>query len=295
VTFAEWAPAYRDRIEIALEKALPGPATHPAPLHTAMRYAVLGGGKRLRPLLVYAAGEHYGLSPEQVDPIAVAIEFVHAYSLVHDDLPAMDDDDLRRGRPAAHVAFDEATAILAGDALQAHAYYVLAANARAAGAEATRWLIADLAQASGSQGMASGQALDLAAEGRAISAAELEEVYTLKTGCLISAAVTMPGRLCAGLTADHGDAMSQFGRSIGLAFQIADDLLDVEGKTEVIGKTPGSDSRNRKATYPALFGVEASRRRLEQLYRKALDPLAPLGSGADALRWLCDYAVRRDR
>lgn len=295
MTFAERAPAYRDRIEIALENALPGPATHPAPLHTAMRYAVLGGGKRLRPLLVYAAGEHYGLAPEQVDPIAVAIELVHAYSLVHDDLPAMDDDELRRGRPAAHVAFDEATAILAGDALQAHAYCVLAGNAPIRGADATRRLIADLAEASGSQGMAAGQALDLAAEGRAVSAAELEEIYTLKTGYLISAAVTMPGRLRADLADGHRDALGAFGRSIGLAFQIADDLLDVEGKSEVIGKTPGSDSRNRKATYPALFGVEASRRRRDQLYRNALDLLAPFGSGADGLRWLCDYTVQRDR
>ena len=295
VSFAARVPGYRDRIESVLERALPGPSVPPARLHTAMRYSVLGGGKRVRPLLVYATGELLGLDAEVLDPIAMAIELVHAYSLVHDDLPAMDDDDLRRGRPTTHIAFDEATAILVGDALQAQVYQVLATTAAIPDAEVRRQLIVDLAQATGSHGMAAGQAMDLAAEGRIVAASELEDLYARKTGELIRVSVLMPCRCVAGLPPEDLAAMDGFGRSIGLAFQIADDLLDVEGETAVIGKTRGSDERNQKATYPALFGLPATRRRLDELYGQAMAALARFGDRAEALRWLCDYSVQRDR
>jgi farnesyl diphosphate synthase len=295
VSFAARVSGYRDRIETVLERGLPGPLIQPARLHTAMRYSVLGGGKRIRPLLVYATGELLGLAAETLDPIAMAIELVHAYSLVHDDLPAMDNDDLRRGRPTTHIAFDETTAILAGDALQAHVYELLATTAAIPEPEMRRHLIADLARATGSTGMAAGQAMDLAAEGRIVEAAELEDLYSRKTGELIRAAVVMPCRCSPGLAPDNFAAMDRFGRAIGLAFQIADDLLDVEGETEIIGKTRGSDIRNRKATYPALFGLAATHRRLDELYAQAMSALAPFGERAEPLRYLCDYSVQRDR
>jgi farnesyl diphosphate synthase len=294
--FSERIPVYRDRAERCLERWLPSAETHPPRLHAAIRYSVLGGGKRIRPLLSYAMGELLGLAPEAIDPVAVAVELVHAYSLVHDDLPAMDDDDLRRGRPTTHVAFDEATAILVGDALQAHAYWVLATDPVYEENPRIRCaLVVDLAEASGSEGMAGGQAMDMAAEGRAVSAAELEDLYARKTGCLIRAAVIMPCRCRPDLPAADFAAIDRFSRSIGLAFQVADDLLDVEGATEVIGKTQGSDIKNNKSTYPALFGLNATRERADKLYRDAMSELDRFGQLADPLRWLCDYIIRRDR
>jgi geranylgeranyl pyrophosphate synthase len=294
--FASRIPTYRDRVERAMERWLPPGDVHPTRLHAAIRYSVLEGGKRIRPLLAYATGELLGLQPEQVDPIAVAIELVHAYSLVHDDLPAMDDDDLRRGRPTTHVAFDEATAILVGDALQAHAYLVLTTDPAFAGApEVSCRLVIDLAEASGSEGMAGGQAMDMAAEGRAVSAAELEDLYARKTGCLIRAAVVMPCRARANFPAEDFAAIDRFARAIGVAFQVADDLLDVEGATEVIGKTQGSDIKNNKSTYPSLFGLDAARERADRLYRESMAELDRFGEAAQPLRWLCDYIIRRDR
>jgi farnesyl diphosphate synthase len=295
VSFAERVPGYRDRIEGALERGIPAASVAPARLHTAMRYSVLGGGKRMRPLLVYATGELLGLEADVLDPIAVAIELVHAYSLVHDDLPAMDNDDLRRGRPTTHIAFDEATAILVGDALQAHVYYLLATTPAIQDAEVRRQLIIDLARATGSQGMAAGQAMDLAAEGRLVAMDEIEDLYARKTGELIRVSVVMPCRCSRGLQPDDIDVIDRFGRAIGLAFQIADDLLDVEGETEVIGKTRGSDIRNQKATYPALFGLAATRQRLDALYGEAMRLLDRFGDRAEGLKWLTDYSVRRDR
>lgn len=294
--FSERIPVYRERVERCLERWLPPSETHPPRLHAAIRYSVLGGGKRIRPLLSYATAELLGIAPECVDPIGVAVELVHAYSLVHDDLPAMDDDDLRRGRPTTHVAFDEATAILVGDALQAHAYWVLATDPAYTATPAVRCaLVVDLTEASGSEGMAGGQAMDMAAEGRAVSAAELEDLYARKTGCLIRAAVIMPCRCRPDLPAEEFSAVDRFARSIGLAFQVADDLLDVEGATDVIGKTQGSDIKNNKSTYPALFGLEATRSRADTLYREAMRELDRFGKSAEPLRWLCDYIIRRDR
>ncbi len=295
MSFADRVAGYRDRIEGVIERSIPAASIAPARLHSAMRYSVLGGGKRIRPLLVYATGELLGLEPEVLDPIAVAIELVHAYSLVHDDLPAMDNDDLRRGRPTTHIAFDESTAILVGDALQAHVYYLLAMTPAIDSPEVRRQLIVDLAEATGSQGMAAGQAMDLAAEGRMVELDEIEDLYARKTGELIRVSVVMPCRCSVTLAEDELRVLDRFGRMIGLAFQIADDLLDVEGPTEVIGKTRGSDIRNQKATYPALFGMTATRQRLDGLYDEAMLLLDRFGRRADGLKWLTDYSVRRDR
>ena len=254
---------------------------------------MLGAGKRLRPLLVYAAGEWLGIPPERLDGIAVAIEYVHAYSLVHDDLPAMDDDELRRGRPTTHVAFDEATAILAGDALQAHAYGVLATDAAMAAAPGVRReLILDLARASGSHGMAGGQALDMEPAAASV-AADIEAIYRMKTGGLIRAAVVMPCRLrpdpaAMAIAARYGDAL-------GLAFQVADDLIDIESSTELMGKPQGSDARNGKTTLAASIGAAAARDRLDALRAEAGDTLAAFGGEADGLRWICERATTRDR
>jgi geranylgeranyl pyrophosphate synthase len=284
------------RIEAALDRSLAPARTQPARFNTAIRYAVLGGGKRLRPLLAYAAAEWLGLAPERVDAIAVALEFVHAYSLVHDDLPAMDDDHLRRGRATTHLAFDEATAILVGDALQALAYNVLATDAHLrATPEIQLQLVRDLARASGSQGMAGGQAVDVAATGARLTAAELEDLYARKTGQLLHAAVIMPCRLKPDLEPAAFDAADRFARALGLAFQLADDLLDIEGSPEIIGKPQGSDARNRKLTMPSLLGIEGARRRLEELRREAVDSLAAAGRDAGPLLSICDWVVARDR
>lgn len=296
MTFERRVADYRARIEAALDRALPPGSTHPVRFHAAMRYAVLGGGKRLRPLLVYATGEWLGVPCARLDAVAVAIEIVHAYSLVHDDLPAMDDDDLRRGRPTTHIAFDEATAILAGDALQALSYGVLARDALLAAAPAVRCrLVLDLAEATGSQGMCGGQAMDMAASGQQISVADLEELYARKTGRLLRAAVIMPCRLVEGLGEAQFRAADRFACALGLGFQIADDILDIESPSAVSGKPQGSDIRNRKATFPELLGMAACRQRLAELRETALDALAGTGGRAEGLRWLCDSIFTRDR
>ncbi len=296
MSFEKHIDDYRARIESALDRCLPPGSTHPERFHTAMRYAVLGGGKRLRPLLVYATGEWLGVPASRLDAIAVAIEIVHAYSLVHDDLPAMDDDDLRRGRPTTHIAFDEATAILVGDALQALAYGVLALDAPMAATPAVRCrLVLDLAQASGSEGMSGGQAMDMEATGAQVSAAYIEELYARKTGRLLRAAVIMPCRLHDGLGEARLEAADRFACALGLAFQIADDILDIESPPEVSGKPQGSDIRNRKATLAELLGMRASRQRLAALREEALAALAGAGDSAAGLRWLCDSITVRDR
>jgi farnesyl diphosphate synthase len=287
---------YRERLERALESSLAPATTHPARLHTAIRYAVLGGGKRLRPLLVYATAEWLGLPAERVDAIAVAVELVHAYSLVHDDLPAMDDDDLRRGRATVHLAFDEATAILVGDALQALAYRVLAADAALVGQpEVQQQLILDLAGASGSEGMVGGQMIDIASSHLRLAPSQLEDLHARKTGRLLHAAVIMPCRLRPDLGGEGLALIDRFGRALGLAFQMADDLLDVDGRPEVLGKSGGSDARNHKATLPVLLGVEGARRRLEDVRRDAHDALARFGAEADGLRWISGWVASRDR
>jgi geranylgeranyl diphosphate synthase, type II len=295
VPFADRLPAYLARVERALEAWLPPPARKPERLHQAMRYAVLGGGKRLRPILIYATGETLDIAPERLDGAAAAVEMIHAYSLVHDDLPAMDNDDLRRGRPTCHKAFGEAEAILAGDALQALAFHVLANDPALQIADTQRVaMIRLLADACGSLGMAGGQAIDLAAVGQRLSAGDVEEMHRLKTGALIHASVMLAAQPAPLLASETRDALDRYGRAIGLAFQIQDDILDEEADTETLGKTQGKDRRQDKPSYPAVAGMAASKARSRQLADEAIEALAPLGARAAALRWLADYVVQRD-
>lgn len=283
------------RVEAAMDRWLTTPDTPPARLHEAMRYAVLGGGKRVRPLLVYATGETLGVDSRSLDAPAAAVEMIHAYSLIHDDLPAMDDDDLRRGRPTCHRAFDEATAILAGDALQALALEILAADPALEVSAATRVrMVAMLAAAGGSRGMAGGQAIDLEAEGRTQSLAELEAMHELKTGALIRTSVLLAAAACEGLDDVRRAALERFGGLIGLAFQIRDDILDVEAETSVLGKPQGSDARRAKSTFPALLGLDGAKRRVSDLKREATAVLDPFGPDGEPLRWLAGYIVDRD-
>jgi farnesyl diphosphate synthase len=281
--------AWRARCELALAHALSDANAAPR-LAQAMRHAVLGGGKRLRPLLVHAAGHAFGAPVEATDAPATAVELVHAFSLVHDDLPAMDDDALRRGRPTVHVAFDEATAILAGDALQALAFAVLAQAPLPA--EARVALVRELASASGVDGMCAGQALDMQATGRTLALPELEALHSLKTGALIRAAIRM-GAIAAGAPEAVRGSLDCYAAALGLAFQIRDDVLDVEGDDAQLGKTAGKDAAQGKNTYPGLLGMEASRARLGELQREMESALAPFGADADALRVLAGFAVAR--
>jgi len=285
---------WRERADAALQRALPDPHSPPQRLHAAMRHAVLLGGKRMRPLLVHAAGSAFGATTDTLDAPAVAVELIHAYSLVHDDLPAMDDDALRRGQPTVHVAFDEATAILAGDALQSLAFEVLASTDVA---DATRVeLLRTLAVASGAAGMCGGQALDLAATGNgsSLTVQALERLHSLKTGALIRAAVRM-GALCGDASNDDLERLDRYATALGLAFQVRDDILDIEGDSATLGKTAGKDVAQDKATFPALIGLAASRARLEELRREMVDALAPLGERANALAALGRMAIERDR
>lgn len=281
---------WRARVEAALDAALPAADLAPQRLHQAMRYSVLGGGKRLRPLLVYAAGRCTGAAVEQLDTPAVAVEMVHAYSLVHDDLPAMDDDSLRRGQPTTHIAFDQATAILAGDGLQARAFQVLA-NADVAPSTAMGWL-RSLAAAAGAPGMCGGQALDIDATGKQQTQAELERMHALKTGALIRSAVHM-GALAGTDDAATLAALDRFADLLGLAFQVRDDILDIEADTATLGKTAGKDVAQDKSTYPALLGLDGARNYLQQLDQQMLACLDTAGDKADALRALAHMAVHR--
>jgi farnesyl diphosphate synthase len=273
---------------------MPHRATVPTRLHEAMRYAVFNGGKRVRPLLVYATGECLGVNVSVLDGPAIAIELIHAFSLVHDDLPAMDNDDLRRGQPTVHVKYDEATAILAADALQPLAFSVLSGIDGVAAQTRTE-LVRLIADASGSIGMTGGQSIDLAAEGSVMSVEKLEHMYALKTGALIHASVVCAGLLRDELPDVHANALDGFARAIGVAFQIKDDILDVEGETHVIGKQAGADQRLKKATYPGLFGLETSRRRCDDLLGSALSHLEPFGRDAAPLEWLARFIVERGR
>ncbi len=285
----------QQRVNAALEQQLPADTIQPVRLHQAMRYATLNGGKRIRPMLVYAAGAALGTAPERLDGPACAVELIHAYSLIHDDLPAMDDDDLRRGRPTCHKAFDEATAILAGDALQTLAFKVLCRdNSAPFDAEVRIKMVEALAYASGSRGMAGGQALDLAAVGRQIDLAQLENMHIHKTGALIHASVKLGCLATPGVTAEQARKLEHYANCIGLAFQVQDDILDVEGDTETLGKTQGKDEANGKPTYPALIGLKGAKELASNLRQDALDSLAGLDERADPLRWLADYIVNRD-
>ncbi len=293
-SFDGWMRRRALRCEAALERLLPPADTVPAVLHEAMRYAVLGGGKRVRPLLVYAAGEVAGAPDAALDAAALAVELIHAYSLVHDDLPCMDDDALRRGKPTVHVAYGEANAMLVGDALQALAFEALA-GAAAAGAPAAGVvsMTADLARAAGSLGMAGGQAIDLAAVGRRLTRDELEGMHRRKTGAMLRVSVRL-GALCgAGLPDGALDALMRYGDAMGLAFQVVDDVLDVEGDAATLGKTAGKDSANDKPTYVSLLGLEASKRLAASLLDEACTALAPLGPGARRLRELAQLIVLR--
>ncbi len=273
------------RLESCLDELLPRVTVQPVRLHEAMRYAVLGGGKRIRPLLTYATGEALGLEAATLDRPASAVELIHAYSLIHDDLPAMDDDDLRRGRPTCHRAFDEATAILAGDALQTLAFQALAA-AENLHPHSQVAMIEHLARASGSRGMVGGQALDLEAEGKTLDVTMLEHIHIHKTGALIRAAVQM-GMLAHGaLDTDRTERLDRYAKCLGLAFQIQDDVLDVEGETAAIGKTAGRDQVLDKATYPSLVGLATAKTMVTELTAQAVEAVTIFGASAEPLRWI---------
>ena len=285
---------WRGRVERELDAWLPPETAHPERLHAAQRYAVLGPGKRIRPALVYATAETLGLPLDTVDGAACAVEMIHAYSLVHDDLPAMDDDDLRRGRPTCHRAFDEATAILAGDSLQVLAFSVLARHPGGPADPAGRVrLIATLAEASGTTGMAGGQALDLAAEGRSLGLADLEQIHALKTGALIRASVVMAALCAPGLAPDGLAALERYGTAIGLAFQVQDDILDVAGDATLIGRPLGSDQARGLPTYPAVAGLEGARARVRQLHAQAAAALQGHGWGDGPLAALAAWLLGR--
>jgi geranylgeranyl pyrophosphate synthase len=290
--FKDRIAMYTARVDTGLDAALPLATAYPERLHDAMRYAVFNGGKRVRPLLMYATGEALNVSPELLDAPAVAIELIHAFSLVHDDLPAMDDDSLRRGKPTVHKQYDEATAILAADALQPLAFSVLA-DIKGVPSGAAIELVRLISRACGSIGMTGGQSIDLAAEGRALTASELEHMYSLKTGALIQAAILSASLLSEGICADDIMALDHFGHDIGIAFQIKDDILDVVGETKIIGKPAGSDESLNKATYPALFGIDASQARCDELLAGALDELSRFGSAGTPLALLARFIVER--
>jgi geranylgeranyl pyrophosphate synthase len=284
------------RVERELDAWLPAATELPRRLHAAQRYSVLGPGKRIRPALVYATAETLGLPLDRVDAAASAVELIHCYSLVHDDLPAMDDDDLRRGRPTCHKQFDEATAILAGDSLQVLAFHLLASHPGLPNDAAMRVRIIDtLAVASGTAGMAGGQALDLAAEGGSLTIADLEQLHALKTGALIRASVLMAAHCRPGLGSHQLSALEVFGDLVGLAFQVQDDILDVEGDVRVIGKPPGSDKARGMPTYPAIAGLEAARARVGQLHEEASRQLAAHGWQDSPLADLSLWLVTRNR
>lgn len=279
-------------VDAAFERWLPAAGQQPQRLHQAMRYGVLGGGKRVRPALCLAAAEALGAEPQAALVPACAVELIHAYSLMHDDLPAMDNDDLRRGRPTTHIAFDEATAILAGDALQTLAFDWLSRLGEIPPAVRLK-LVQRLATASGSLGMAGGQAIDLGSVGQAITLAQLEQMHRHKTGALIEASVAT-GALVAVAAEDHRhQALTRFASALGLAFQVQDDLLDVEGDTRVTGKPQGSDSARHKPTYPSLMGLDGARRYLDGLLASCRDSLADFGPEADPLRSMAEFVVSR--
>ena len=286
--------AWRAALEKALALRLPEPESPPSRLHQAMRYSVLGGGKRIRASLVFATARTVGLEEHEVEAAACAVEMIHAYSLIHDDLPALDDDELRRGRPTCHRAFDEATALLAGDALQALAMHVLAADPGLAASAAVRLkLVSLLSLASGSLGMTGGQAIDLALQGMRPGIAEVEELHARKTGALITASVLMAAECAPTLAPPLYEALRRYAEAIGLAFQIQDDLLDVLGDATVLGKPTGADSERDQPTHPAIIGVAQSQERVRLLHRQAVEALTPFGERAAPLRALAQWLLAR--
>ncbi|CAA9889239.1 geranyltranstransferase [Candidatus Methylobacter favarea] len=285
----------QSRIEKALEARLPNENVLPKKLHQAMRYSVLDGGKRTRPLLTYCTGKTLGIAPESLDGPACAVEFIHVYSLIHDDLPAMDNDDLRRGKATCHVAFDEATAILTGDALQALAFEILANDPSiTASAESRMKMITALAKAGGSQGMVGGQAIDLDSVGTQLTLPELENMHIHKTGALIRTSVNMATLAKADLDPVIATKLDNYAKCIGLSFQVQDDILDEESDTATLGKTQGKDKDNNKPTYPALLGLSGAKQKALELHEKAMDNLSIFGTEADLLRDLSLYIIQRD-
>ena len=295
MTFEQWMRSVLDRVEGALEQYLPADSTEPARLHEAMRYAVLGGGKRVRPLLCHAAGELTGAKSECLDAASAALEMIHVYSLVHDDMPCMDDDELRRGKPTVHVKYDEATALLVGDALQSQAFVALTSDVLAPAQQAA--LVRELALASGSIGMAGGQAIDLASVGHTLTRPQLETMHRLKTGALLRAAVRM-GALTGQIDNGGPDAkalqsLDAYSAAVGLAFQVVDDILDVTTDSATLGKTAGKDAKDGKPTYVSIIGLDASRALAAQLRSDAHAALAPFGARAQRLAELADLVVNR--
>ncbi len=293
-SFAAQLESWQARMESALAARLPPATTVPARLHEAMRYSVLGGGKRIRPALLFATAKTLGLTEDQVEAAACAVELIHVYSLVHDDLPAMDDDDLRRGRPTCHKAFDEATAVLVGDALQPLAFQLLARDPALPAAAAIRLRLVDiLSEASGTFGMAGGQAIDLAIEGQRVDIAQVEDLHARKTGAIIRASVMMAAACVPELDERSCAALHEFASAIGLAFQIQDDLLDVLGDVSTLGKATGADRERDKPTHPAIIGIEASQERVHLLHGQALAALDLFGARAAPLRALADWLLSR--
>lgn len=298
LAFADWLSDRAQHIEHVLDELLPGPEVLPARLHEAMRYAVLGGGKRVRAALVYAAGQACPVAGSAVavsaslDHAAAAVELIHAYSLVHDDLPCMDDDTLRRGRPTTHVQFDEATAMLAGDALQPLAFELLGRMPIAPALVVQA--VQALARAAGSQGMAGGQAIDLLSVGTVLARDELQTMHSMKTGAMLAASVALGG-IVAGASSQARQALDAYAQSIGLAFQVVDDILDVTADSAALGKTPGKDADDNKPTYVSLLGLEGARAFAEELRQSALQALGPLGDSGARLAQLADFIVLRDR
>lgn len=290
--FAAWTQVCQARMESVLAECLPPATIAPHRLHEAMRYAVLGGGKRVRPLLAFAAGEVAGADVGRVQHAAAAVELIHAYSLVHDDMPAMDDDALRRGKPTVHVEFDEATALLVGDALQSLAFDILAGQPLATDAASQLKMVQLLAQASGSRGMAGGQAIDLASVGKPLDLTELEFMHIHKTGALIRASVLL-GAQCGTISGTTTASLDHYAKCIGLAFQVVDDVLDAEASTATLGKTAGKDAAHNKPTYVSLLGVARAHELAQSLRADAHAALASLGASAERLRQLADFVVDR--
>lgn len=292
--FSTRLSSYKTRVDTALDQYLPGNGPQTTRLQTAMRYAITNGGKRVRPVLTYATGAALGIPLQRLDVAACSVEMLHAYSLVHDDLPAMDDDDLRRGLPTLHKEFDEATAILAGDALQALAFTVLAINPdEALDASARLKMVAVLGEASGAKGMAAGQAIDLESVGKTLTLEQLEDMHRLKTGALIRASAQLALLVSSSSDPELHEKIDGYAGAIGLSFQIVDDILDITGDTETLGKTQGADQALNKPTYPALLGLEGAKTYAQNMHNAAIDSLSGLGSEFDELRQLSEFIVER--
>jgi farnesyl diphosphate synthase len=290
--FQAWMKAVQADAESALDRFLPAAGQVPAKLHDAMRYTTLGGGKRVRPLLVHASGALFGAEPDALARAACAVEMIHVYSLVHDDMPCMDDDDLRRGKPTVHVAYDEATALLVGDALQAQAFEVLAGTTTVPAAR-TVTMLRLLAEAAGTKGMCGGQAIDLDSVGLSLTLEQLERMHQLKTGAMLRVSVLLGALAGRDLASHEQEALGAYSRAIGLAFQVVDDILDATADSATLGKTAGKDAADNKPTYVSILGLEPSKALAEQLRQQAHDALAPFGEHALRLREIADLIVQR--